>query len=101
MTRDPLLQACVDDPWALSADQRQVLMGRCSETQERCEALLAPWVERADRVAGTPAFLLDTEAYAGLRDALACTAPDIGARDQAQRFVDQFAEWGVGAVAPR
>jgi len=97
-----VLEACNEDPWSLSAAERDLVRRALRQAQDhwlpRIQAAVEPPIPDDD----FPAFLLETERFHALGETLEhCGAAlDTGARDELQRFVDLFRCWSATAAMP-
>jgi hypothetical protein len=92
-----LLQKLADDPWGLRPDERVTLKESMADAQRCWLARLDDLVEPPRVDASFPAFLLETEPFRAIRDAVgdARARGDLStlAADFLQRFVDRYRDY--------
>jgi len=85
------------DPWSLDLKERLGLLTMFATSQERWLRRLPDLVEPPTPTATFPAFLLDTEHFAWLADAIGTAGSsddlDTATADQLQRFVDHYRDY--------
>lgn len=86
-----------DDPWSLTPTERQELLAERGASQAKWMTVLPELVEPPAPERDFPAFLLDTERFAKLREAIgeARSRRDLNTAtaDELQRFVDCYREY--------
>lgn len=85
------------DPWSLSLDERRAIAAALREPQADWQARLPQLVEPPTPTASFPAFLLATERFRDLADAIGSAEHrlelDTSTADALQRFVDLYRNW--------
>jgi len=86
-----------DDPWSLTRPEREALRTERSASQAKWMSRLPELVEPPAPEASFPAFLLDTERFASLREAIGDARSrrelDTATADELQRFVDCYRDY--------
>lgn len=84
----------LDDPWSLTQAERRHLLAARAASQEVWMRVLPALVEPPAPAGGFPAFLLDTQPFARLRQAIGAARTrselDTATADELQRFVDCY-----------
>ena len=94
----------LDDPWSLTLPEREELLATRSDSQAKWMSLLPDLIEPPTPEPSFPAFLLDTEPFARLREAIGEAQSrrdlDTATADELQHFVDCYRSYlqdGAGA----
>ena len=99
---EALLIKLADDPWTLTHEERHALRNAFAEAQAHWLPIVTAIVEPPKPTHDFPAFLLGTDAFTGVRQAIeaAGTEPDTGTQDLVQHFADQYRDFMTGPVCP-
>ncbi len=99
----PLQLKLLDDPWSLSHCERRSLADALTRHQAEWLPRLTDLVEPPPLANSFPAFLLETEPFAHLKDGVADSTTraqlDTGTADELQRFVDHYRNYMVRTPA--